>query len=118
VALAIGTWSFMTAISGLAQNYMQLFAARIGCGGRGGRWQPSSHSIISDIFPPEKRATAISVYSTGVNIGILFGFLVGGWLNEVFWLESRFCSSWRAWDTYGYFDSGNSERAYSGIIRE
>ena len=84
VALAIGTWSFMTAISGLAQNYMQLFAARIGVGVGEAGGSPPSHSIISDIFPPEKRATAISVYSTGVNIGILFGFLVGGWLNEFF----------------------------------
>jgi predicted MFS family arabinose efflux permease len=84
VALAIGTWSFMTAISGLAQNYAQLFAARIGVGVGEAGGSPPSHSIISDIFPPEKRATAISVYSTGVNIGILFGFLVGGWLNEFF----------------------------------
>ena len=74
----------MTAISGLAQNYMQLFAARIGVGVGEAGGSPPSHSIISDIFPPEKRATAISVYSTGVNIGILFGFLVGGWLNEFF----------------------------------
>jgi predicted MFS family arabinose efflux permease len=84
VALAIGTWSFMTAISGLAQNYIQLFAARIGVGVGEAGGSPPSHSIISDIFPPEKRATAISIYSTGVNIGILFGFLVGGWLNEFF----------------------------------
>ena len=32
VALAIGTWSTMPAISGLAQNYLQLFLARIGVG--------------------------------------------------------------------------------------
>ncbi|MDA9784252.1 MFS transporter [Gammaproteobacteria bacterium] len=84
VAYAIGIWSFMTAISGLAQNYLQLFLARIGVGIGEAGGSPPSHSIISDIFPPEKRATAISIYSTGVNIGILFGFLFGGWLNEFF----------------------------------
>jgi MFS family permease len=84
VAYAIGIWSFMTAISGLAQNYLQLFLARIGVGIGEAGGSPPSHSIISDIFPPEKRATAISIYSTGVNVGILFGFLFGGWLNEFF----------------------------------
>ena len=84
VALAIGLWSFMTAISSLAQNYVQLLAARIGVGVGEAGGSPPSHSIVSDIFPPERRASALAFYSTGVNIGILFGFLLGGWLNEFF----------------------------------
>jgi predicted MFS family arabinose efflux permease len=40
--------------------------------------------MISDIFPPTERASAIGFYSMGVSIGILFGFLAGGWLNEYF----------------------------------
>ena len=63
VALAIGTWSFMTAISGLAQNYLQLFLARIGVGIGEAGGSPPSHSIISDIFPPERRASAIAFLS-------------------------------------------------------
>ena len=84
IALAIGLWSFMTAISGLAQNYAQLLLARIGVGVGEAGGSPPAHSIISDIFPPTKRASALAFYSTGVNIGILFGFLLGGWLNEFF----------------------------------
>ena len=84
VAMAIGLWSLMTAISGLAQNYTQLLAARIGVGVGEAGGSPPSHSIVSDIFPPKKRASALAFYSTGVNIGILFGFLLGGWLNEFF----------------------------------
>lgn len=84
VAISIGLWSFMTAISGLVQNYGQLLAARVGVGVGEAGGSPPSHSIVSDIFPPETRATALSFYSTGVNIGILFGFLFGGWLNEFF----------------------------------
>ena len=84
VALAVGVWSFMTAISGLVQNYIQLLLARIGVGVGEAGGSPPAHSIISDIFPPEKRASALAFYSTGVNIGILFGFLAGGWLNEIF----------------------------------
>ena len=84
VALAIGTWSFMTAISGAVQNYMQLLLARVGVGIGEAGGSPPAHSIISDIFPPERRASALSFYSMGVNIGVLFGFLFGGWLNELF----------------------------------
>ncbi len=84
IALAVGLWSFMTALSGAVQNYSQLLLARIGVGVGEAGGSPPSHSIISDIFPAEKRASAIAFYSTGVNIGILFGFLLGGWLNEYF----------------------------------
>lgn len=84
VALAIGTWSFMTAASGLAGNYWQLLAARIGVGVGEAGGSPPAHSMISDLFPPEERATALSIYSMGINFGILFGFLIGGWVNDFF----------------------------------
>ena len=84
VAVSVGLWSAMTAVSGLVQNYGQLLAARVGVGVGEAGGSPPSHSIVSDIFPPEKRASALAFYSTGVNLGILFGFLFGGWLNEFF----------------------------------
>lgn len=84
VALALFAWSFMTAISGFVQNYLQLLLARIGVGVGEAGGSPPSHSLISDMFPPERRASALGFYSMGVNIGILFGFLLGGWINEFF----------------------------------
>lgn len=84
VAVSLGVWSLMTALCGLAQNYVQLLVARIGVGIGEAGGSPPSHSIISDIFTVENRATAMAFYSIGINIGILFGFLLGGWLNEVF----------------------------------
>jgi len=84
VALAVFIWSFMTALSGAAQNYFQLLMARIGVGIGEAGGNPPSLSMISDIFPPHRRASVIGFYFTGVNIGIMFGFLLGGWLNEVF----------------------------------
>ena len=74
VAGSVFVWSFMTAISGFAQNYTQLLLARIGVGVGEAGGSPPSHSIVSDIFPPHQRASALGFYSTGVNIGILFGF--------------------------------------------
>ncbi len=84
ISISLFLWSLMTAISGFVQNYVQLLLARIGVGIGEAGGSPPSHSIISDIFPAKSRASALGFYSTGVNIGILFGFLLGGWLNEIF----------------------------------
>jgi predicted MFS family arabinose efflux permease len=84
VAASLFIWSFMTAISGFAQNFFQLLLARIGVGIGEAGGSPPSHAMISDIFAPHERAGAIGFYSMGVSIGILFGFLAGGWLNEFF----------------------------------
>jgi len=83
VALAVFIWSFMTALSGAVQNYLQLFMARVGVGIGEAGGNPPSQSMISDIFPPHRRASVLGFYFAGVNVGIMFGFLLGGWLNEV-----------------------------------
>ena len=84
VSLAVGTWSLMTALSGLASSYVHLLLARIGVGIGEAGGTPPTHSMISDVFPPDRRATAMSIYSVGINVGVLFGFLMGGFLNEYF----------------------------------
>ncbi len=82
VAVSLGLWSFMTAFSGLARNFVQLLFARIGVGIGEAGGSPPAHAMISDYFPPEKRATALSFYSTGIYVGVLIGFLMGGYLNQ------------------------------------
>ena len=82
VAMSLSLWSMMTAFSGLARNFIQLLLARMGVGVGEAGGSPPAHAMISDYFPPEKRATALSVYSTGIYIGILVGFLMGGYLNQ------------------------------------
>lgn len=78
ISASLALWSAMTAISGLATNFVQLLLARIGVGIGEAGGSPPAHSIISDYFPPKKRATALSIYSTGIYIGILLGYIVGG----------------------------------------
>lgn len=84
IAASIGIWSLMTALSGFVANYAQLVLARIGVGIGEAGCSPPAHSMISDMYPPEKRASALSFYSTGINIGIMFGILFGGIINEYF----------------------------------
>lgn len=90
VSLAVAVWSGMTALSGLAQNYLHLLLARIGVGLGEAGGSPPAHSMISDYYPPEQRATALSVYSTGIYMGILTGFLFGGLLAESFGWRTAF----------------------------
>jgi predicted MFS family arabinose efflux permease len=78
VSISLVVWSAMTALSGMAQNFVQLLLARVGVGVGEAGGSPPAHSIISDYYEPEKRATALSIYSTGVYIGIGLGFLIGG----------------------------------------
>jgi MFS family permease len=75
---ALVIWSGMTAASGLATNFWQLFAARLGVGvGEAGGVAPA-YSLISDFFPPGQRARAMSVYSFGIPIGSAIGIVFGG----------------------------------------
>lgn len=75
---ALVIWSGMTAASGLATNFWQLFAARLGVGvGEAGGVAPA-YSLISDFFPPGHRARAMSVYSFGIPIGSAIGIVFGG----------------------------------------
>lgn len=84
VALAVGTWSIMTALCGIAQNYLHLLLARIGVGIGEAGGSPPSHSIISDLFPPGKRALPLAVYSSGITFGVFIAYVFGAWVSDNF----------------------------------
>jgi len=83
LAIAMVVWSGMTALCGLAQNFLMLLLARIGVGVGEAGASPPSHSLISDYFPVETRATALSIYALGIPFGSMIGNFVGGWGAEV-----------------------------------
>lgn len=74
IAISLTMWSGFTAASGLAANYFQLAMARIGVGIGEAGGSPPAHSIISDLFPKEKRAGALAIYSLGIPFGIMLAF--------------------------------------------
>ena len=74
VAISLTMWSGFTALSGMAANYTQLALARVGVGIGEAGGSPPSHSIISDLFPKEKRAGALAIYSLGIPFGIMLAF--------------------------------------------
>ncbi len=84
IALALAIWSAMTAVCGLAQNFVQLLFARIGVGVGEAGCTPAAHSLISDSVAPERRSSAIAFYGLGVPIGSLLGLIIGGIVNDLY----------------------------------
>ncbi len=78
ITASLVVWSAMTALCGVAQGYGSLFAFRIGVGVGEAGASPPAHSLIADYFPPDRRATALSIYSLGIPIGVLAGAVLGG----------------------------------------
>jgi predicted MFS family arabinose efflux permease len=76
-------WSIATMFCGLAGSFAYLLLARVGTaiGEAGGT--PSSHSLISDYYPQERRATALAIFSLGAPLGAAFAGMWGGYANEV-----------------------------------
>jgi len=84
ITVSLIAWSGFTALTGMAGSFLQMFLARIGVGIGEAGGSPPSHSIISDLYPKEKRASALGIYSLGIPIGIGFSYLLAGALVEKF----------------------------------
>ncbi|MBO9621761.1 MAG: MFS transporter [Sphingomonas sp.] len=80
ITASLTVWSGFTALCGFATGFWQLFFFRLGVGvGEAGGVAPS-YAMISDYFPPEKRARALAIYSLGIPIGLAGGALLGGYI--------------------------------------
>jgi MFS family permease len=82
ISICLAVWSGMTAICGVAQNFVQLALARIGVGVGEAGCTPAAHSLIADSVPPEKRSSAIAFFGLGIPIGGLLGLIIGGVVND------------------------------------
>ena len=91
IAVAVAIWSGMTALSGLAANVWHLALARIGVGIGEAGCSPPAHSMISDLYPPERRSSAMGFYTLGISAGIMLAYLAGGWVAQnIGWREAFF----------------------------
>ncbi len=84
IAIGLAVWSAMTVASGLARSFTQLALARVGVGVGEAAGSPPAHSLISDYFPPERRARALAIYAWGVYIGSALAYLGGGYMRAHF----------------------------------
>ena len=94
--IAVGTllWSLATAACGMVTSWVQLLLARIGVGVGEAVGLPATQSVISDYFPPERRATALSVLLLAPPIGAFLGSAGGSWIGQEYgWREAFFIAT-------------------------
>lgn len=78
IAASLALFSAVTITCGLVVQFWQLVVARILTGVGEAGTGPASQTMITDLFPPERRARAQAVYATGANLGVLVAFAAGG----------------------------------------
>jgi MFS family permease len=90
--LAMGTaaWSLLTGVSGLAQNYAQLFASRLGVGLGEATCAPAGQSLIGDLFPPQQRARAMGIFMLGLPAGLCLAYFSAGAIGAAFGWRAAF----------------------------
>ena len=90
IGLSLAAWSAFTALCGLAQNFWQLVAARVGVGVGEAGCSPPAHSLIADYTPKAERASAMAVYLLGNPIGALLGVVIGGLVADAYGWRTAF----------------------------
>jgi len=90
ISVGLVAWSGMTALCGLAQNFPQLLAARMGVGIGEAAGSPPSHSLIADLLPPAQRARGLSIITVGATIGTGLGLIAGGWISSIWGWRTAF----------------------------
>jgi len=101
IAIGVLLWGIATAACGLAGSFATLFVARVLVGVGEASLSPAAYSLISDYFPPAKRARAMSVYTSGIYFGVgaalVFGGLVIGLVGRTGGIDLPIVGPVRAW---------------------
>src|SRR5215475_11728465 len=80
LAAGISIIGGITALGGLAQNFVQLFLSRMLVGAGGSAHAPGSYSMLADYFPPARLPRAIGFLQLGFITGNVLGLYLGGLL--------------------------------------
>ena len=83
-------WSVVTVAQGLVRVFWHLVLTRILVGVGEATTSPASHSMISDYYPPQQRATALAIFTSGGHLGMMAGYLIGGFINDWFGWRTAF----------------------------
>jgi MFS family permease len=86
VALSLGGWSLATIGCAFAGGFGSLSAWRVGVAVGEAGAGPAAYSLVADLFPRARRATAFAVYGSSSAIGVglsiaLGGIIVDAWNN-------------------------------------
>jgi MFS family permease len=75
---AVILWSLASGASGLAATFAILFATRICVGIGEGGYGPAAPTILSDLFPIERRGRIMAIFYTAIPVGSALGYVIGG----------------------------------------
>jgi DHA2 family multidrug resistance protein len=80
--MCIVLFTLSSLLCGIAPSLIFLLIARVIQGAGGGGLQPMAQAILADIFPPEKRALAFSLYGVTAVVAPAIGPTLGGWITD------------------------------------
>lgn len=84
ITVAIGVFSVFVTLCGLVRSFLQLMICRVVVGVGEAGVQPPTISVISDLYPPRRRGSALAILSIGVPVGTLVGPIAGGFLAQAY----------------------------------
>ena len=76
--MAVTLWSLASGGSGLAATFSILFATRIFVGIGEGGYGPAAPTILSDLFPIERRGRVMAIFCAAIPVGSALGYVIGG----------------------------------------
>ncbi len=82
IAAGLVTWSVFSGLTGLASDFWSIFLCRVMVGVGEATLGPAATSLLSDLFPKERRGTVQSIYSAGIPLGAAAAFFVGAHLGQ------------------------------------
>ena len=115
LAAGVFFWSLLTAASGLTRNFLQLFLVRLGVGVGEATCAPASTSLIGDLYPPQQRARAISLFMIGLPVGLAMSYLVS---SQIAAMYGSATSLFRGGDSGIYGALGLLDRRASARFKE
>lgn len=80
IAAGLAVWSLFSGLTGFATGFWSLFFCRVMVGVGEATLGPAALSLLSDYFPPQKRASVQSIYASGITVGAGLAFFLGGWI--------------------------------------
>jgi MFS family permease len=90
IAVGLAVWSLFSGLTGFANGFWSLFLCRVMVGVGEATLGPAALSLLSDYFPPQKRASVQSIYASGITVGGGLAFFLGGWIGFKYGWRSAF----------------------------
>jgi len=90
IAIGVFIWSLATVLSGLAQSYQQLFAARALVGIGEAAYVAIAPALLADCFSLSARGRVYSVLNMAIPVGAALGYILGGLIGHHFGWRAAF----------------------------